>query len=208
MSQQSVFDTDRLVHSYFKLALPVVFSMVITLIYNLADTYFIAKTNDAMLVAGVSLCAPLFTALMAIGNIYGQGGSSLISRLLGAGDRASVGRVSAFCFYLAILTGAVIALPLLLLRRPVLGLLGASAHTVAHAEEYYTVIVAGAPLVILSFIHSNLMRSEGMSTLSMTGTVAGSLLNIVLDPIFISGLGWGFFFCVIFNPPPAGEPGG
>ena len=191
MSQQSVFDTDRLVHSYFKLALPVVFSMVITLIYNLADTYFIAKTNDAMLVAGVSLCAPLFTALMAIGNIYGQGGSSLISRLLGAGDRASVGRVSAFCFYLAILTGAVIALPLLLLRRPVLGLLGASAHTVAHAEEYYTVIVAGAPLVILSFIHSNLMRSEGMSTLSMTGTVAGSLLNIVLDPIFISGLGWG-----------------
>ena len=82
MSQQSVFDTDRLVHSYFKLALPVVFSMVITLIYNLADTYFIAKTNNAMLVAGVSLCAPLFTALMAIGNIYGQGGSALISRLL------------------------------------------------------------------------------------------------------------------------------
>ena len=67
---QSIFDTDRLVPAYFKLALPVVFSMVIALIYNLADTYFIAKTNDAMLVAGVSLCAPLFTSLMAIGNIY------------------------------------------------------------------------------------------------------------------------------------------
>ena len=173
MSQQGVFDTNRLIPTYFKLALPVVFSMVITLVYNLADTYFIAKTGDAMLVAGVSLCAPMFTSLMAIGNIYGQGGSSLISRLLGGGDRASVRRVSAFCFYLAMLTGAVIAIPLLLLHRPMLGLLGASEHTLPYAQSYYSVIVAGAPLVILSFIHSNLMRSEGMSTLSMIGTVAG-----------------------------------
>lgn len=191
MSQQDVFDINRLIPTYFKLALPVVFSMVITLVYNLADTYFIAKTGDAMLVAGVSLCAPMFTSLMAIGNIYGQGGSSLISRLLGSGDRASVRRVSAFCFYLAMLTGAVIAIPLLLLHRPMLGLLGASEHTLPYAQSYYSVIVAGAPLVILSFIHSNLMRSEGMSTLSMIGTVAGSLFNIILDPIFISFLGWG-----------------
>ena len=191
MNDKSIFDTDRLIPAYFKLALPVVFSMVITLIYNLADTYFIARTNDAMLVAGVSLCAPLFTALMAIGNIYGQGGSSLISRLLGAGDRKSVQRVSAFCFYLSILTGAAIAVPMLLLRKPMLGLLGASVETYRHAEAYYLVIVGGAPLVILSFIHSNLIRSEGMSTLSMVGTVAGSLLNIILDPIFISGFGWG-----------------
>ena len=191
MEKQRIFDTDRLIPTYFKLSLPVVFSMVITLIYNLADTYFIAKTNDAMLVAGVSLCAPLFTLLMAVGNIYGQGGSSLISRLLGQGDGQSAGRVSAFCFYFAILTGAVIAVPLLLLRGPMLGLLGASGETIGHAGSYYMVIVAGAPLVILSFIHSNLMRSEGMAAQSMAGTVAGSLLNIALDPLFISGLGWG-----------------
>ena len=188
---KTIFDTDRLIPTYFKLSLPVVFSMVITLIYNLADTYFIAKTNDAMLVAGVSLCAPLFTALMAVGNIYGQGGSSLISRLLGAGDRDSVRRVSAFCFYVSIVTGAVIAVPMLLLRRPMLGLLGASSETYRYAESYYVVIVGGAPLVILNFIHTNLIRSEGMSTLSMVGTVSGSLLNIILDPIFISVLGWG-----------------
>ena len=191
MSEKSIFDTERLIPTYFKLALPVVFSMVITLVYNLADTYFIAKTNDAMLVAGVSLCAPLFTALMAIGNIYGQGGSSLISRLLGADDRNSAGRVSSFCFYLSIATGAVIAVPMLLLRRPMLNLLGTSAETYRYAESYYIVIISGAPLVILSFIHSNLMRTEGMATLSMMGTVAGSLLNIILDPIFISVLGWG-----------------
>ena len=191
MENRGLFDTDRLIPTYFKLSLPVVFSMVITLVYNLADTYFIARTNDAMIVAGVSLCAPLFTMLMAIGNIYGQGGSSLISRLLGSRDGDSVGRVSSFCFYLSILTGAVLAIAMLLLRRPVLNLLGTSAETYHHAEAYYIVIVAGAPLVILSFIHSNLIRSEGMSTLSMAGTVAGSLLNIILDPIFISVLGWG-----------------
>ena len=184
MKRHGIFDTERLVPTYFRLSLPVVFSMVVTLVYNLADTYFIAKTNDTLLVAGVSLCAPLFTALMALGNIYGQGGSSLISRLLGSGDRDSVRRVSAFCFYLAIATGIVIAIPML-------GLLGASPETYRHAEAYYLVIVSGAPLVILSFIHSNLMRSEGMSTLSMAGTVAGSLLNIALDPVFISVLGWG-----------------
>ncbi len=191
MAQQKMFDTERLVPTYFRLALPVVFSLVVTLVYNLADTWFIARTNDAMLVAGVSLCAPLFTALMGVGNIYGQGGSSLIARMLGGGDRDGAGRVSAFCFYMAILTGTVIAVPLLLLRGPALGLLGASAETFRHAEAYFTVIVAGAPLVILSFIHSNLMRSEGMAVQSMACTISGSLLNIVLDPIFISVFGWG-----------------
>ena len=191
MKEKPLFNTDRLIPEYFRMSLPVVFSMVITLIYNLADTYFIAKTNDAMLVAGVSLCAPLFTVLMAVGNIYGQGGSSLISRLLGGEDRQGVRRVSSFCFWVSIGTGIIIAVLMLLIRGPVLGLLGASENTCSHAESYYTVIVGGAPLVILSFIHSNLLRSEGMSSQSMICTVAGSLLNIVLDPVFISGLGWG-----------------
>ena len=191
MENRQYFDTNRLIATYFKQALPVVFSMVITLIYNLADTYFIARSGDAMLVAGVSLCGPLFMMLMAVGNIFGQGGSSLIARMLGRGDRDSVGRVSAFCFYAAIGIGAVIAVPLVLLRSPILGLLGANAETMPHAQAYYVVLAVAAPAAILTFIHSNLLRSEGLSTHSVIGMVAGSLLNIVLDPILISGLGWG-----------------
>ena len=191
MEEKRIFDTERLIPSYFKLAMPVVLGMVITLIYSLADTYFIAKTGDAMLVAGVSLCSPLFTALMAVGNIFGQGGSSLISRKLGAGEEDDVRRASAFCFYIAAACGAVIAIVLLLARGPMLALLGASEKTHGYASGYYTVISAAAPLVILSFIHSNLIRSEGLSGLSMITSVSGSVLNIILDPIFISVLGWG-----------------
>ena len=115
----------------------------------------------------------------------------MIARLLGAGELNSVRRVSSFCFYVSMFTGVVIAVPMLFFRPSILGLLGASTETFRHAESYSIVIVGGAPLDILSFIHSNLIRSEGMSTLSMVGTVSGSLLNIILDPIFISALGWG-----------------
>ena len=187
----AVFDTDHLVRTYFTQALPVVFSMMIGLIYNLADTYFIARTGNTLIVAGVSVCAPVFTVLMAFGNVYAQGGSSLISRLMGKNDQGSVRRVSSFCFYLAIATGVALAVPMVIFQDPILKLLGASDEVMPYANEYYLVLAVGAPAVILPFIHSNLLRCEGSSTLSMLGNVGGSLLNIILDPIFIQTLDMG-----------------
>lgn len=187
----AIFDLNHPYRTYFKMTLPSVLGMVVTLIYNLADTYFIAQTNDTAMIAGVSVCAPVFTALMAFGNIYGQGGSSLISRLLGQNDREGTERVSSFCFYISIATGAVLAVLMLLFRVPMLHLLGASAEAYPHAEAYYTVLAIGAPLTVLRFIHSNLVRCEGMATESMIGSMLGTVLNIVLDPILISVLGWG-----------------
>lgn len=128
---------------------------------------------------------------MAFGNIYAQGGSSLISRLLGKNDRAGVQQASAFCFYAAILTGLLLAVPMLLFQQPVLTLLGADGQTLPHARPYYCILAAGAPLVVLNFIHANLLRCEGRSTLSMLGTSGGAVLNIILDPVFISVFGWG-----------------
>ena len=187
----AIFDLNHPYRTYFKMTLPSVLGMVVTLIYNLADTYFIAQTNDTAMIAGVSVCAPVFTALMAFGNIYGQGGSSLISRLLGQNDRERTERVSSFCFYISIATGAVLAVLMLLFRVPMLHLLGASAEAYPHAEAYYTVLAIGAPLTVLRFIHSNLVRCEGMATESMIGSMLGTVLNIVLDPILISVLGGG-----------------
>ena len=187
----SFFDTKHLYRSYFKMAFPVVLGLVVTLVYNLADTFFIAQTNDTNLIAGVSLCAPVFTALMAFGNIYGQGGSSLISRLLGQQDGEGVKRVSSFCFYIALATGVVLAVLMTVFNQPLLTLLGADADTMPHAFQYYIVLVVCAPIMVLSFIHSSLVRCEGMSTESMIGTVLGAVINIILDPILISVVGMG-----------------
>lgn len=187
----SVFDTSHLYRSYFKMAYPVVLGLVVTLFYNLADTFFIAQTNDTNLIAGVSLCSPVFTTLMAFGNIYGQGGSSLISRLLGQNDEDSVKRVSSFCFYIAISTGLVLAVLLSVFHQPVLTLLGADSVTMPHAFRYYIVLAVSSPVIVLSFIHSNLVRCEGKSLEAMTGSVLGTVVNIILDPILISAVGMG-----------------
>lgn len=182
-------DTEHIVSTYFHLALPVVIGSIITIIYNLADTYFIAQTNNAKLVAGVSVCSPLFMILMAFGNIFGQGGSSLISRLLGKKETDAVGRVSAFCFWMALITGAVVGGLMFLFRDPLLKLLGASADTLPYAREYGMVLMLGGPLIVVNFIHMNLLRCEGMSGLSMTGTALGSIVNVILDPLMIPSMG-------------------
>ena len=187
--RRDALDTEHIVRTYFHLALPVVVGSIITIIYSLADTYFIAQTNNALLVAGVSVCAPLFTILMAFGNIFGQGGSSLISRLLGRKETETVGRISSFCFYIALLTGAVVGGGMLLFRDPLLGALGASPDTLPYAAEYATVLLAGAPLIVANFIHMNLLRCEGMAGLSMVGTVIGSVVNVILDPLMIPSMG-------------------
>lgn len=189
----SIFDTEHIYRSYFKLSAPIVLSMVISLVYNLADTFFIAQTGSTTLIAGVSVCSPVFTALMAFGNIYGQGGSSLISRLLGQKDEEGTKNVSAFSFYAALLTGVLLAVLMLLFKSPMLTILGADAETIPHASQYYTVLAAGAPIIVLSFIHSNLVRCEGMATQSMIGSILGTVVNIILDPILISGFGMGAF---------------
>ena len=188
--ENEIFKEDNVAKAYLRLSMPLVFSMVISLIYNLADTFFIAQTKDTNIVAGVALGAPVFTALMAVGNIFGQGGSSLISRLLGKKDTAGARRASAFCFYGALLSGIVIGAAMLALRTPLLYIMGANEETFSHASDYFIYLAIGAPVIILSFIHSNLLRAEGMSKEFMIGTILGALVNIVLDPIFISVLGW------------------
>lgn len=189
--QNELFNDPKVSKAYIRLSMPLVFSMIVTLIYNLADTFFVAQTNDTNLVAGVSLGMPIFTMLMALGNIFAQGGSSLVSRLMGQQDEDGVHHVSSFCFYLSMIVGVIVGAGMLIFRVPILRVIGANEETFAYASDYYIYLAIGAPVIILSFIHSNLLRSEGMSRESMAGTILGAVVNIVLDPIFISFLQWG-----------------
>ncbi|MDO4619377.1 MAG: MATE family efflux transporter [Lachnospiraceae bacterium] len=177
--------------AYMKLAVPVVLSMVVTLIYNMVDTFFIAHTNNAALVAGVALCSPIFTLMIAVGDILGLGGSSVISRQFGMQKYDDGKKLSAFCFYGAIAEGLVIAALLFAFRTPVLNLLGADSTTLPHAKQYYSFLLLGAPAIILTFTPSNILRTEGLAKESMFGTVLGAVINMILDPVFIFGLQMG-----------------
>ncbi|HAE14973.1 MAG TPA: MATE family efflux transporter [Erysipelotrichaceae bacterium] len=186
-----IFETMPVPKAYIKLALPVMMSSVLMLVYNMADIYFIAATGNTDIVAAVSLCAPVFTFLIAIGDILGLGGSSYISRLLGSGRTYDARRISIFCLCGSIVLGLVISLVLLLARAPILRLLGASANTAGFASAYYTWIAAGASVIIFSLVPTNLLRTEGLAAGAMIGSMLGSIVNIILDPIFISVLGMG-----------------
>lgn len=189
--ENELFEKAPVPKAYFKFALPVVLSMVVSLIYNMMDTYFIARTGNTNLVAGVSLSAPVFTLMIALGDIFGLGGSSVISRLFGEKKDEDGKRLSVFCFYAAIVCGILVMAVLLLFREPILYLLGADAETFFYASGYYSYIVLGAPFIILSFTPSNMLRTEGLATASMTGNILGAVINMILDPIFISVLGLG-----------------
>ena len=193
MEKQNLFEQGSIRKTYITLAMPMTLSMVLSVVYNVADTYFIASAQDTNMVAAVSLCAPVFMLLMAFGNIFGQGGTSLISRLFGKQDTEGTKQVSAFCFYAALLCGAVIGGTMLIFHDPLLWLLGANEETYGSAYAYFMTLAVGGPLVVANFIHMNLLRAEGMSRESMLGSVSGLVVNIILDPIFISVLGWGAF---------------
>lgn len=189
--ENELFEKMPVPKAYFKIALPVVIGMVVSLIYNLADTWFIARTGDTALVAGVSLCAPVFTLMVAFSDIFGLGGSNLISRMLGRGSREESSNVSAFCIYGAVGFGAVTGAVMIFLQDPILRLLGASAETMSYASSYYFWLAVGAPAIILNIVPGNLLRTEGLSENAMVCTIAGAVINIVLDPIFIFTFGMG-----------------
>ena len=189
--EQELFARATIPRAYFKMALPVVLSMLVSLVYNMVDTWFIAQTQNTALVAGVSLCAPMFTLMVAMGDIFGLGGSSLISRLLGQGEEKRVRHVSAFCSYGAIVWGVLVGALMLIFRQPILHLLGASSDTMDSAMAYYSYLALGAPVIIFTLVPSNILRTEGMAVASMVGSITGTVVNIILDPIFIFGLNMG-----------------
>lgn len=177
--------------AYMRLALPVVLGMVASMVYNLADTFFVAQTGNADLVAGVTLGAPLFSFMLAVGDIFGLGGSALLSRLLGKGQRDQVRALSSFCLYAAVALSLVISALLLGFKKPILTLLGATPATREYASAFYTMLAGGAVFIIVSLVPGNIIRTEGLAKQSMIATVSGTVLTIVLDPIFLFLLHWG-----------------
>ncbi|MDR1950092.1 MAG: MATE family efflux transporter [Spirochaetaceae bacterium] len=171
--------------SIIRLALPMMFSMVAQMVYNMTDTFFIGQTGDPNMVAGISLTMPLFMVSQGVGNVFGVGASSYISRMLGARQSEAAKRTNAVSFYTTILSGLVITVALLLFRRPILRIIGTSDITFRYADDYFTIILAFTTMAICCISLSGQIRSEGATAKAMKGTLIGIGLNIVLDPLFI-----------------------
>ena len=180
-----LFENTSIKRAYFILALPVVMSMAVTIIYNMVDTFFVAKTGNPNLVAGVSQGAPIFTLMIAIGDIFGLGGSSVISRLFGERRDKTARYISGYCFYASITCGLVVTALMFIFQTPVLRMLGASPATWKYAREYYLVIASGATFIIFGLSPNNILRTEGLATQAMIASITGTGINVVLNPIFI-----------------------
>ncbi len=187
----SIFANESMGKLMVKMCLPAVFTILIMVIYNMADIYFIGQLKNAYMVTGLSLCMPLTTVLSALGSMIGSGASSCISVAMGREDYSKIAKYSSFSFYFSILVGLVYGAIVLILRDPILTMLGTSANTRPYAETYLTLIMLGAPLTMLNTGVGQVMRCEGASVPAMIGNLFGTILNIILDPIFILGLGMG-----------------
>lgn len=173
------------------LALPTVLSMLVTVLYNMADTFFVGRLNDSDQVAAVSLATPVFLLCMAMGNMFGIGGSAFIARSLGEGRKDRVKHISAFCFYGGIAVGIIMVIGYFAAMTPLLRLIGASENTEGYARSYLSWIACGAPFIIISTAFTNLARGEGAAKAAMFGMMLGTVINFILDPIFIITLGMG-----------------
>lgn len=169
---------------------PSIISMLMVLVYNLADTFFIGQTKDPYMVAGVSIATPAFLLFMAVGMLFGIGGTSKISRLLGQGEKERAKSTSAFCFWTGLSIGIVSAIFMLIFAEPVCNIIGASEDTIAYASEYLSIVAIGIPFLIVSNAFSNIIRAEGQAKIAMMGMIIGNMMNVVLDPIMIMGFHW------------------
>lgn len=166
------------------LAVPTTISMLVTSIYNIADTFFVSQISTSASGA-VGIVFSLMTIIQAIGFTLGMGSGSLLSRRLGQQDKKNADMYASTAFYSSIVCGIIISVIGLMFTEQLMSLLGATESIMQHAVAYGKYILISAPIMCGAFVLNNILRSEGKATLSMIGLCTGGLLNIILDPIFI-----------------------
>ncbi len=186
MKMTEMFESASVPRAVVALAVPAILSQLVTMIYNLADIFFVGQTGNPDMVAAVSLSFPAFMTLTVLGNLFGVGGGSLISRMLGAKRPREAKRAAAFSFWGCVLAALLLSLCVFFFMEPLLPLLGAGDATVGFAREYlfWIVVIGGVPTAA-SLVLGHLLRSEGEAGRAGIGVGLGGLLNIILDPAFI-----------------------
>ena len=173
------------------MSIPMVMGMLIQLLYNLVDIFFIGKLEDPNQLAAANVTTPLFMIMMAVSGIIGTGASSYISRSMGKQDYVKASKVLSsgitMCFFIGILFSFFGCLFIKLIVHA----LGASKDTFSYAQDYSVVLILSATIIMCNFALGQLLRSEGSTIVSMIGMLIGTIANTILDPIFIFGFHMG-----------------
>ncbi len=186
-----LFEKTPIPKAVAQLSIPIIIGSLVSVLYNLADTFFVGMLNDPIQNAAVTLAFPVLLAFNAVNNLFGVGASSMMSRALGRKDYDTLQKSSSFSFWCAVFSGVIFSLVCTIFKEPLLLLLGADEATIQATADYmFWTVSLGAVPSILNVVLGYMVRSEGASLHASIGTMSGCILNIILDPIFI--LPWGF----------------
>ena len=185
------FKTDPIPKTVIKNSIPALIAMMMVMVYNLADTFFLGLTHNDLQVTAVSFATPLFMIFMSLGTLFGVGGTSVISRALGEGRTEYAKKASSFCMWACVAVGAAFMAILWIFLDDVTVMLGASENSLTLTKDYLRIAIGCGIFSMISNCFSSIVRTEGEAMKAMTGTLIGNLLNMILDPIFILGFKWG-----------------
>ncbi len=193
MDNQEALRHDKISKLLVKYSIPAILAMMVTSLYNTVDRAFIGSIEGvgALAISGLGVTMPIFTIIVGFGVLIAVGGSTNISMKLGAKEKDNAEKVLGNTLMLAIITSIVIMIIGTLFIDKILYLFGASEDTITYARDYIGVIFLGTPFNLIAFCLNNAIRAEGNPKLAAKTMIVGCILNLILDPIFIFGLGLG-----------------
>lgn len=200
MSISKDFSKGSVSKNILKLAVPMTLAQLINILYNIVDRMYIGRIPNASSLAltGVGITFPIITIIMAFANLYGMGGAPLCSIERGKGNNEKAEEIMDNSFTLLLITGLILTIVILIFKKPLLYLLGASDNTFSYANNYITIYLLGSVFVMISLGMNSFINSQGFGRIGMMTILVGAITNIILDPIFIfllhMGVIWVFRF--------------
>lgn len=169
------------------LCIPTIAIMLVMVVYNMADIYFIGKTGNPYMIAAVSLCGPVFSILSGLGTLLGSGGCTELSLSLGKKEYEKIKAVTSLCCYGSLAIGLLFSVAVLWNLRKISYFIGADAATIEYTCSYLRVLALGGPIILFGNVFTNLIRADGSAKQSMIANMLGTITNIILDPVLILG---------------------
>lgn len=183
--QIKLFESDNLWAAIFKMVGPALIAILVMLVYNMADMIFVGQTGQTAQVAAVSVVGPVFSMIMAVAMLISGGGTVLISRDLGAKDMEHAKMVASLCVWGAIIFGILAGAIIMAANGPLLKFLGATSDMELYAKQYMLILAGGAPFLMVTNMLGQVLRAEGAVKEGLIGNLTGTMINIILDPVFI-----------------------